>query len=133
MPSQLDRLRACTSPPHHRRMRSTASTLLILTALTTIVSAVSVPLSDPQGTPHAPKAAAPPPLALPFRPHMPAHIPPWLIIVHLYSYHGPPRPATTRTRLQRAVQPRMPHRPDTPCCHVPYWRLCNMRVRPSTA
>ena len=70
-------------------------------------------------------------LALP-----PAHAhphPPWLIIVHLYYYHGPPRPATTRTRLQRAVQPRMPHRPDTPCCHVPYWRLCNMRVRPSTA
>ena len=70
-------------------------------------------------------------LALP-----PAHAhphPPWLIIVHLYYYHGPPRPATTRTRLQRAVQPRMPHRPDTPCCHVPYWRLCNMRVRPTTA
>ena len=66
----------------------------------------------------------------------PAHAhphPPWLIIVHLYYYHGPPRPATTRTRLQRAVQPRMPHRPDTPCCHVPYWRLCNMRVRPTTA
>ena len=70
-------------------------------------------------------------LALP-----PAHAhphPPWLIIVHLYYSHGPPRPATTRTRLQRAVQPRMPHRPDTPCCHVPYWRLCNMRVRPTTA
>ena len=41
------------------RMRSTASTLLILTALTTIVSAVSVPLFASQGTHHAPKAAAP--------------------------------------------------------------------------
>ena len=70
---------------------------------------------------------------LPSRPHMPTHIPPWLIIVHLYYYHGPPRPATTRTRLQRAVQPRMPHRPDMPRCHVLYWRLCNMRVRPTTA
>ena len=67
-------------------------------------------------------------LALP-----PAHAhphPPWLIIVHLYYYHGPPRPATTSTRLQRAVQPRMPHRPVMPRCHVPRWRLCTKRVRP---
>ena len=63
-------------------------------------------------------------------PHLPTHIPPWLITVHLYYHHGPPRPATTRTRLQRAVQPRMPHRPVMPRCHVPHWRLCTKRVRP---
>ena len=60
-----------------RSMRSDTAfitTAFLLTALTTTVSAF--PVFAPQGTHHAPKAAAPLPLAPPSRPHMPTHIRP---------------------------------------------------------
>ena len=98
--------------PHHYRLRCFGSAVCF-SRYTTLATAATRPA-----------------LALPSRSHMHVHIPPWLIIVHLYYYHGPLWPATTHIRQPMCCVATNAPCPDTPCRHVPHWRLYTKRVRP---